>query len=148
MLEYVFPDTPEPGELREVASGVWWLRMPLPLALNHINLYLLKESDGWRIVDTGIALGPTGELWEQIFDRHLGGKPVKAVLVVTKTGEIQPLSINLVTRKVGGRFTAQLIDSTGADVFDRTAEGATALEAWHAVFADCGERRVGVPEPG
>ena len=80
MLEYTFPDTPEPGDVWEVAPGVGWLRMPLPLALDHINLYLLEEGDGWWIIDTGIALGPTADLWEQVFDRHLGGKPVKAVL--------------------------------------------------------------------
>ena len=80
MLEYAFPDTPEPGDVWEVAPGVGWLRMPLPLALDHINLYLLEDDDGWWIIDTGIALGPTADLWEQVFDRHLAGKPVKAVL--------------------------------------------------------------------
>lgn len=80
MLKYLFDDVPAPGELREVAPGVQWLRMPLPMALDHINLYLLEDDDGWWIVDTGIALGPTEELWEQIFDEHLQGKPVKAVI--------------------------------------------------------------------
>jgi glyoxylase-like metal-dependent hydrolase (beta-lactamase superfamily II) len=80
MLEYVFPDTPGPGSVREITPGVLWLRMPLPLALDHINLYLLEDEDGWWIVDTGIALGPTEDLWEQIFREHLGGKPIKAVL--------------------------------------------------------------------
>ena len=79
-LEYLFADTPGPGELREVVSGVYWLRMPLPMALDHINLYLLEDSDGWWLIDTGIALGPTQSLWEQVFARHLQGKPVKAVL--------------------------------------------------------------------
>ncbi|TDG14239.1 MBL fold metallo-hydrolase [Seongchinamella unica] len=54
--------------------------MPLPMALDHINLYLLEDGDGWWIVDTGMALGATEELWEQIFEHSLGGKPVKAVL--------------------------------------------------------------------
>ncbi len=59
MLRYQFDDVPEPGQLREVAPGVHWLRMPLPMALDHINLYLLEDHDGWWIVDTGIAIGPT-----------------------------------------------------------------------------------------
>jgi glyoxylase-like metal-dependent hydrolase (beta-lactamase superfamily II) len=80
MLEYAFPDTPEAGCMREVAPGVHWLRMPLPLALDHINLYLLEDADGWWIVDTGIAVGPTQQLWEQIFTEHLQGKPIKAVV--------------------------------------------------------------------
>lgn len=80
MLRYLFEDVPAAGELREIAPGVRWLRMPLPMDLNHINLYLLEDTDGWWIVDTGIALGQTQELWEQVFDRCLEGKPVKAVL--------------------------------------------------------------------
>jgi glyoxylase-like metal-dependent hydrolase (beta-lactamase superfamily II) len=80
MLKYLFDDVPEPGQVREIVPGVLWLRMPLPMALDHINLYLLEDHDGWWIVDTGIAIGPTEELWEQIFDRYLEGKPVKAVI--------------------------------------------------------------------
>ena len=80
MLEYAFPDIPQPGEVREVAQGVLWLRMPLPMALDHINLYMLEDDDGWWAVDTGIALGDTEELWLQIFESHLNGKPIKAVI--------------------------------------------------------------------
>jgi len=80
MLQYPFDDVPEPGQLHEIVPGVQWLRMPLPMALDHINLYLLEDHDGWWIVDTGIAIGPTQELWEQIFSEHLLGKPVKAVI--------------------------------------------------------------------
>ncbi len=79
-IRYLFDDVPAPGTLREIAPGVLWLRMPLPMALDHINLYLLEDDDGWWIIDTGIALGPTQELWEQIFTQCLGDKPVKAVL--------------------------------------------------------------------
>ncbi|RLA49568.1 MAG: MBL fold metallo-hydrolase [Gammaproteobacteria bacterium] len=80
MLQYPFDSVPEPGQVQEIVPGVLWLRMPLPLGLDHINLYLLEDHDGWWIIDTGIAIGPTHKLWEQIFDRHLGGKPVKAVV--------------------------------------------------------------------
>lgn len=80
MLRYLFDDVPAPGEVFEIQPGVLWLRMPLPMQLDHINLYLLEDADGWWIVDTGIALGPTQALWEQVFKQHLNGKPVKAVL--------------------------------------------------------------------
>jgi glyoxylase-like metal-dependent hydrolase (beta-lactamase superfamily II) len=36
-----------------VAPGVHWIRMPLPYALNHINLWALDDGDGWALVDTG-----------------------------------------------------------------------------------------------
>jgi glyoxylase-like metal-dependent hydrolase (beta-lactamase superfamily II) len=80
MLKYLYDDVPGPGELREIAPGVHWLRMPLPMALDHINLYLLEDHDGWWIIDTGIAIDPTQALWEQVFEQHLQGKPIKAVV--------------------------------------------------------------------
>lgn len=82
-LEYPFGDTlPAPGELLEVAPGVHWLRMPLPFELNHINLWLLRDGEGWTIVDTGYGGGDeTRVLWERIFDKYLEGKPVNRVLI-------------------------------------------------------------------
>ncbi len=80
MPRYLFDDVPAPGTTREVAPGVRWLQMPLPMALDHINLYLLEDDDGWWIIDTGIAVDPTQALWQDIFDRELDGKPIKAVL--------------------------------------------------------------------
>lgn len=80
MLNYLFEDAPDFGAVREIAPGILWLRMPLPMALDHINLYLLEDDDGWWIIDTGIALGPTEELWEGVFEQYFQEKPVKAVL--------------------------------------------------------------------
>ncbi len=79
-LQYPFGEVPAPGCAIEIIPGVKWLRMSLPMALDHINLYLLADTDGWWIVDTGIGLNPTQEHWQQIFDRELDGKPVQAVL--------------------------------------------------------------------
>ncbi|MEO8600917.1 MAG: MBL fold metallo-hydrolase, partial [bacterium] len=55
-LDYPFGDTlPASGGLFEVAPGLHWLRMGLPFALNHINLWLLEDEfrgeAGWTIVD-------------------------------------------------------------------------------------------------
>ena len=53
-LRFPCGDVPEPGTIKNVAPGVYWLRMPLPFQLNHINLWLVEEKDSWTIVDTGI----------------------------------------------------------------------------------------------
>ena len=53
-LRFPCGDVPEPGDIKNVAPGIYWLRMPLPFQLNHINLWLVEEKDGWTIVDTGI----------------------------------------------------------------------------------------------
>ena len=57
-LEYPFDTLPATGETLQVAPGVHWIRMPLPFALNHINLWLIEDGDGVAIVaalaeDTG-----------------------------------------------------------------------------------------------
>lgn len=65
----------------QVADGVYWLRMPLPFALDHINLWLLRDGDGWVIVDTGFGSDVTKRLWEQIFADHFAGRAVKRVVV-------------------------------------------------------------------
>ena len=78
---YPFEGQPGPGETREVAPGVWWLRMPLPFQLNHINLWLLDDGDGWTIVDTGVQTDEVKACWAEIEAKHCGGKPVKRVVV-------------------------------------------------------------------
>ena len=64
-LDYPYPDTPAPGTTIEVAPGVHWLSMPLPFALDHINLWLVGDT----IVDTGIGDDATRALWEKILSR-------------------------------------------------------------------------------
>lgn len=85
-LEYPWVDTlPEPGFAQEVAPGVKWVRMPLPFALDHINLWLIRDEidgrQGWTIVDCGVSRDQVRALWEQVFTNALEGLPVLRVLV-------------------------------------------------------------------
>lgn len=80
-LSYPMEGVPAPGEAREVADGVWWLRMPLPFALDHINLWLLRDGDGWTIVDTGYALDEVRDHWRAILAAVVGDAPVHRVVV-------------------------------------------------------------------
>ena len=79
-LDYPHDEPLESGKTLEVAPGVYWLRMPLPFALNHINLWLLEDGDGWTIVDTGFATDETRGYWEEIFANTLDGRPVKRII--------------------------------------------------------------------
>lgn len=76
---------PAAGRSIEVAPGVRWLRMPLPFALDHINLWLLRDVldgiEGWTIVDCGVANDTTRALWQQVFENELQGLPVLRVIV-------------------------------------------------------------------
>nr|WP_297357286.1 MBL fold metallo-hydrolase [uncultured Caldimonas sp.] len=76
---------PAPGHALEVAPGVRWVRMGLPFALDHINLWLLRDEldgrAGWSIVDCGITNDDTRAAWERVFEHELEGLPVLRVVV-------------------------------------------------------------------
>jgi glyoxylase-like metal-dependent hydrolase (beta-lactamase superfamily II) len=69
------------GAVREVADGIHWIRMPLPFALNHINLWLLADGDGWTVIDTGYNNDETRDHWNALFGHVLDGKPIKRLIV-------------------------------------------------------------------
>ncbi len=85
-LHYPLGDAlPALGTTLEVAPGVRWVRMELPFALNHINLWLLRDCidgrEGWSIVDCCIHRDEAKAAWEQIFANELQGMPVLRVIV-------------------------------------------------------------------
>src|SRR5512142_3185227 len=79
-LEYRFDAPPAAGEAIEVAPGILWLRMPLPFALDHINLWLVHERDGWTQIDCGIGTDTTRALWQRHFTSTLAGRPIGRVV--------------------------------------------------------------------
>lgn len=80
-LSFPYADPPVAGSATEVSPGVHWIRMPLPFALDHINLWLIEEGDGWAVVDTGFGIPATRDIWEQHFTGTMGGKPISRILV-------------------------------------------------------------------
>jgi len=85
-LHYPLGDAmPEPGRTMDVAPGVRWIRMSLPFALNHINLWLLRDEindrQGWSVVDCCIASDASRAQWEQVFAHGLDGLPILRVIV-------------------------------------------------------------------
>jgi glyoxylase-like metal-dependent hydrolase (beta-lactamase superfamily II) len=80
-LSYPLDAVPETGQVLEVAPGLNWLRLPLPFQLDHINVWLLRDGDGWALVDTGIFTNTTREIWQSVFERHLEGAALTRILV-------------------------------------------------------------------
>lgn len=80
-IRYPFETPPAEGEAIEVAEGVFWIRLPLPLKLDHVNCYALDDGDSWTIVDTGFNSKRSIAIWEKILSGPLGGKPVGRVIV-------------------------------------------------------------------
>jgi glyoxylase-like metal-dependent hydrolase (beta-lactamase superfamily II) len=85
-LHYPLGDTlPAPGASLAVAPGVKWIRMALPFALDHINLWLLADEidgrRGWTVVDCCIDRAESRAQWEQVFESQLEGLPILRVIV-------------------------------------------------------------------
>ena len=83
-LVYPWADLPALGNWITLRPGVHWVRMPLPFALDHINLWVLDDEiegrAGYTLVDCGIASDITREAWEQLFDGAFSGRPAVRVL--------------------------------------------------------------------
>ncbi len=80
-IRYPFPTPPKDGAATEVAEGVLWMRLPLPMALDHVNVFALDDGDSWTIVDTGLDTRRTRAIWEGLLAGPLAGKPVGRVLI-------------------------------------------------------------------
>ena len=80
-IAFPFEEAPAPGEAREVADGILWIRMPLPFVLDHVNLYALDEGDSWTVIDAGIFSSKSRQLWEAVLQGPLGKKPVSRLVL-------------------------------------------------------------------
>ena len=76
VLDYPLVAPATDGSVVEVAPGILWARMPMPMALDHINVYLLRGDDGWTLIDTGLNTDTARERWEHIAAHHLQGLPI------------------------------------------------------------------------
>lgn len=73
-------ERPPSGGAVEVAPGVVWVRLPLPYALDHVNVWLLADGDGWTLVDTGHGDEATRAAWDGLARGVLRGRPVRRVV--------------------------------------------------------------------
>ncbi|WP_300059721.1 MBL fold metallo-hydrolase [uncultured Roseobacter sp.] len=80
-LRYPWEAPPAEGEAVKVADGVLWMRLPLPMKLDHVNVYALDDGDGWTVIDTGFSSKRGKALWQKLIEGPLGGKPVRRVVV-------------------------------------------------------------------
>lgn len=71
---------PEPETPVKIADGVYWARFSMPMSLDHINLWLLEDEDGWTVVDTCLAIPSARETWEALFSGFMQNKPVRRVI--------------------------------------------------------------------
>lgn len=80
-IEYPDIPIPAPGEFAEVAKGLLWIRIPMPMDLNHINLWLLEDGDGWTLVDSGLNADLCRETWQILEAKVFKDRPLKRIFV-------------------------------------------------------------------
>ncbi len=75
-------EPPRPGAVVPLLDDLHWLRLPLPFALDHVNVWLLDDADGWTIIDTGVANAACRQIWDGLLGGGglLDGKPVRRIV--------------------------------------------------------------------
>jgi len=80
-LRFPWPRHPGPDQLLEIRPGILWARFKLPFRLNHINIYLIADGQGWAVVDTGFGDKDSIAAWTRLFEGPLKGTPITQVIV-------------------------------------------------------------------
>lgn len=75
-IKYVYEQHPLGAETIEIAPGILWARIPLPFRLNHVNVWLLREDNGWTLIDTGTADAKARAVWDELLAGVLSGAPI------------------------------------------------------------------------
>ena len=80
-LRYPWEKHPGPNEVVEVTPGVLWARLKLPFRLNHVNIYLLADGDGWAMVDSGFGNEESIAAWTALFEGPLAHVKITRLIV-------------------------------------------------------------------
>src|SRR5882724_5195435 len=79
-LRYPFENHPGHDQIVEVVPGVLWVRLKLPFRLNHVNIYLLADGDGWAMIDSGFGNGKSFAAWTPFWGAPPGHVKIKGLI--------------------------------------------------------------------
>lgn len=160
-LTYPCGDPPESGAAIEIAPDVFWIRMPLPFALSHINLWAIKDNQGWALIDTGLQTEETATAWRSLFAGSLNGLKPTRVLVTHMHSDHVGMA-GWLTRKFDCRLwmtqleylsCRTLVADTGREApedgvrfYRRAGWNDDAIEQYRARFGNFGRRTYALPD--
>ena len=161
VLEYPFEAVPQRGHTIDVAPGVAWIRMPLPYALDHINLWAIDDGTGWALVDTGTRTELNVEVWRELFANATETRQLTRVFVT----HMHPDHVGMagwLTRKFGARLwmtrleylsCRAMVSDTGREAppdaiqfYRRAGWQEPALESYRARFGNFGKHIHALPD--
>ncbi|MCW5703482.1 MAG: MBL fold metallo-hydrolase [Xanthobacteraceae bacterium] len=76
-LNFTVQRPPAYGELTDVLPGLFWVRLPMPAAPNHVNCWLLDDGPGWTMVDCGLNTDDSFEMWDKLWRGLLRSRPLQ-----------------------------------------------------------------------
>ncbi len=135
-LHFPYQTPPQGEELIEVAPGVLWFRLPLPFALNHVNLYLVKDDAGFVLIDTGLGNRRTQEMWSKLLAGPLKPYPISRI-VVTHFHPDHVGAVGWLTRELGVPIHMSATEYLQAQIVQLTP-GAMEAPHYRAFFATHG----------
>ncbi|RUP35242.1 MAG: MBL fold metallo-hydrolase [Curvibacter sp.] len=160
-LIYPFEAVPPRGTTLEVAPGVHWIRMPLPYALDHINLWALDDDAGWAIVDTGTRTDENAQVWRELFAHAPDRRGITRIFVT----HMHPDHVGMagwLTRKFNARLWMTrleymscrvMVSDTGREAppeaiefFRQAGWGEAAIERYRLRFGNFGKHIHALPE--
>jgi glyoxylase-like metal-dependent hydrolase (beta-lactamase superfamily II) len=80
-LHFPYTEPPGPGQVIEVAPGIQWARLPLPYRLDHVNIYLIENGEGWTVLDTGLGTDDCRNAWETLLRGAMRGQRLTQMVV-------------------------------------------------------------------
>ncbi len=135
-LDHPFGPPPDNGHLLPVRPPLWRLRLPLPFALDHVNVWLIDGEEGWTIIDTGVADPPTRAIWEGLTQGALARRGVARIVAT----HMHPDHIGLagpLAAAAGAPLVTPLAEYLSARL-SRLDQGAQSAAADRAFFTAAG----------
>lgn len=81
IITFPYVSAPKPGKIKEIADGVYWAQMKLPMLIDHVNVYILEGKNDLTVIDTGLNVVECRSAWLEIIKNNFGKKPVRKIVI-------------------------------------------------------------------